>query len=111
MDNVPVLEQPVSSCMPQYCVMNAVLTFCETYRITTYHGCFGAETVKPLQLLSPSVRIQSLIRSKPVLTPHADLSLVTRDASGAFTGQKEQLTHSQAYTREFGEALISAFFG
>lgn len=111
MSNIPVLEQPVNSCMPQYSVMNAVLTFCETYRIVTYHGCFGAETVKPLQLLSPSVRIQSLIRSKPTLTPHADFSLVTRDASGAFTGQKKQLTQSQAYTREFAEALISAFFG
>ena len=111
MSNIPALEQPLNSCMPQYSVVNAVLTFCETFRITTYHGSFGAETVKPLQLLSPSVRIQSLIRSKPTLTPSNDSSLVTRDDSGAFTGQKEQLTQSQAYTREFGEALISAFFG
>jgi hypothetical protein len=111
MGNIPALEQPLNSCMPLYSVVNAVLTFCETYRVTTYHGSFGAETVKPLQLLSPSARIHSLIRSKPSLAPSDDSSLVTRDDSGAFTGQKQQLTQSQAYTREFGEAVISAFFG
>lgn len=111
MSNTPALEQPLNSCMPQYSVVNAVLTFCETYRITTYHGSFGAETMKPLQLLSPSDRIHLLIRSRPTLTPSVDSSLVTRDGSGAFTGRKENLLQSQAYTREFGEALISAFFG
>lgn len=112
MGNIPALEQPLNSCMPLYSVVNAVLTFCETYRVTTYHGSFGAETVKPLQILSPSARIHSLIRSKPsFLAPSDDSSLVTRDDSGSFTGQKQQLTQSQAYTREFGEAVISAFFG
>ena len=99
MGNIPALEQPLNSCMPLYSVVNAVLTFCETYRVTTYHGSFGAETVKPLQILSPSARIHSLIRSKPsFLAPSDDSSLVTRDDSGSFTGQKQQLTQSQAYT-------------
>ena len=111
MMNIPALEQPLNSCMPLYSVMNAALTFCECYKVTTYHGSFGAVTVKPLQLLSPSFRITRLIRMKPLLAPSDDSSLVTRDDSGAFTGQKEQLFQSQAYTREFGEAVISAFFG
>ena len=54
----------------------------------------------------------SLTRSKPYIDNDDDNSaLVTRDDSGAFTGRKHQLCQSQAYTREFGEAVIKTFFG
>ena len=110
--NVPALEQPMNSCMPQMTVMNCVLTFYRSYRIVTYHGAFGGETCKPLQILSPSSKIMSLTRSKPYIDNDDDNSaLVTRDDSGAFTGRKHQLCQSQAYTREFGEAVIKTFFG
>eukprot|EP00435_Cladocopium_sp_Y103_P051430 s2754_g16.t1 len=94
--NFPVLEQPLNSCMPLYSMMNAVLTFCRSCKISTYHGAFGAETAKPFQLLSVSSKINSLTRTKPyVETNHADL-LVTRDENGGFTGQKQQLVQGQA---------------
>ena len=35
--------------------------------------------------------------------------LVSRDNEGGFTGHKERLKESQAYSKEFGRAIVRAF--
>ena len=110
---LPALEQPLNSCMPSYSVMNCVLTFIGACKISTFHGAFGAETLKPLQILSTSRRISLLVRPKPPCFQQNNDSegLVSRSEDGQFTGRKENLVQSQAYTAVFGRAVIDAFFG
>lgn len=110
---VPVLEQPGNSCLPSCGVMRCVLHHIQAYRVMTYHGSFGAETIKPLQIISTSPRISALIRPRPTVTVTDDdgkEGLVTRSEDGAFTGNKQNLESSQAYTRQFGLAVVRALF-
>ena len=111
---LPGLEQPLNSCMPSFSVMNCILTFIDACKISTFHGAFGAETLKPLQILSTSRRISLLVRPKPPCFQQQgndSEGLVSRSENGQFTGRKENLFQSQAYTPVFGRAVIEVFFG
>ena len=107
---VPALEQPGNSCLPSCGVMRCVLQHIQAYKVITYHGSFGSETLKPLQIISTSPWISALIRPKPTVTADDDEALVTRSADGSFTGKKKNLESSQSYTRQFGLAVVQAFF-
>ena len=100
------LEQPDSSVLPKTPPMNAVLMFCESQKTLTYHGAFGGDTVKPLQLWSGGAAMKDLARPKPFF---GCSPLVVRDPCGGFTGVKSQLERSQEYTITFGKAIIAAF--
>lgn len=105
------LEQPQNSVLPYSGCMAAVLRYVEAEQTLTYHYCFGGETLKPLQLWSCDPFICALGRPKPSCCYHVgeESGLVSRDNEGGFTGHKERLKESQAYSKEFGRAIVRAF--
>ena len=105
---VPALEQPANSVLPESACLSAVLHFAGAERHLTYHYCFGGATLKPLQLWSPSPFLHALRRDRPSGFSQEG-GLVSRDEHGAFTGDKVQLKESQAYSKQFGKAIIKAF--
>ncbi|CAJ1377852.1 unnamed protein product [Effrenium voratum] len=107
MDGVEVLEQPLNSRMPLTPCLRAALVFTCAQKITTYHSCFGGETLKPLQLWSSCSMMTALARDRPIVM-RSDAVLARRDKNGGFTGVKHLLLESQAYTLQFGDAVISA---
>ena len=107
----PVLEQPLNSCLPKYSLMNCVLTFLRCRKVTTYLGAFRGPTLKPLQIVSSSSLTIRLCRERPELWQFAEAaSLVMKYGKQSFTGQKQELKESEAYTYAFGCAVIEAFF-
>lgn len=101
---LPVLEQPQSSVMSECYTLRSVLDFTASRQYITYMGAFNGPCQKPLQLWSPWPRISLLCRRRPVNICCED-PLVRRH-DGQFTGNKEQLVKSQAYTKEFGKAVM-----
>ena len=102
LDCVCVVEQPLNSCLLQSQPFKGVCMFCEARAVHTYHRAFGGETLKPLQLWTWAEAFQLLRRARP---PGAAVaSLATRDSNGRFTGVRQMLKASQAYTRLFGDA-------
>lgn len=87
-DAVPGLEQSGSSVMARTPCLRGVLSFMQFQRVTTYHACFGAESLKPLQLWSSSTFVESLSRSKPSMRG-AGVTLAVRSEGGGFTGEVE----------------------
>ena len=100
--NVAALEQPLSSTMPFCQPLKSVLQFVKVTRVVTWHGSFGANSMKPLQILSNRDMICSLKRKKP---SGKSLTLARKGDGGAFTGRKKHLVRSQAYTPLFGKAV------
>ena len=101
---LPVLEQPTSSVMPDCPIMSAVLQFTSSKKTVTYMGQFNGPSQKPLQLWSPWNRLGHLERCRPVGMD--SVPLVDRhENSRQFTGRKDLLLESQAYTVEFGKAV------
>lgn len=101
---LPVLEQPQSSVMSECYTLRSVLDFTASRQYITYMGAFNGPSQKPFQLWSPWQRISLLCRRRPV-----DISCedpLVRRHDGQFTGNKEQLVKSQAYTKEFGKAVM-----
>ena len=106
---VPVLEQPLNSCLPMYSLMNCILTFLRCRKFSTYLGAFEGPTLKPLQLLSTSLLTMKMCRQKPEAWQFDGNGLVTRDSKG-FTGRKMELKCSEAYTPAFARAVLETFF-
>ena len=107
--NACVLEQPLGSVMPLAPPLSTVLHFIGANRETTWHSSFGASSAKPLQLISNRCNIIDLKRPKP--KGQASAPLVHKGESGSYTGIKDVLKNSQAYTAEFAKAVGVAFFG
>ena len=106
--NACVLEQPLGSVMPLAPPLSTVLHFIGASRETTWHASFGAASAKPLQLISNSSNIMHLKRPKPKGQKSA--ASVRKGNAGAYTGIKDVLKESQAYTAEFAKAACAAFF-
>jgi hypothetical protein len=100
--NVPVLEQPLGSVMPKCIPLQTALAFMGADRVVTWHGAFGSKSMKPLQILSPSVIIQVLKRDKP---HGASTRLARSNSAGQFTGVKGRMTKSGEYTMPFGACV------
>ena len=107
--NACVLEQPLGSVMPLAPPLSTVLHFIGASRETTWHSSFGAASAKPFQLISNRRNIIDLKRPKP--KGKASASLAHKGDSGTYTGIKDVLKESQAYTAEFAKAVCAAFFG
>ena len=106
MECVAALEQPLNSCAPLCRPLKGVLAFTAARMVTTYHGAYGGETVKPLQVWTLAEAFDSLRRPKP--SQSRESALATRDYGGGFTGIGPRLKASQAYTRCFGDAVMAA---
>lgn len=102
------LEQPQNSVLPASGCMASVLRYAQAEKTLTYHYCFGGQTLKPLQLWSHAAFLRDLSRPKPFGCTQEEEALVTRNEAG-FTGNKTQLKQSQAYSIQFGRAIIQAF--
>ena len=102
----PVLEQPMSSTMPLTPSWHAILMFFQCVRTPTYMGQYGGFTQKPLQLWHKPGTFEGLARSRPSF---ALQTLASRDHEGNFTGKKDLLVISGAYTVQFGSAVASIF--
>ena len=103
---MPVLEQPSSSVLPGCLSMKLVLIFTKALKCTTYLGCFGGPSQKPLQLWSPRPCIYMLQRARPVDMFSEPLVRRHGDDDHQFTGHKDLLVQSQQYTEEFGKAIM-----
>ncbi len=101
--NEPVLEQPLTSCMPLAKPLATVLRFCGAARTSTWLGAYGGATAKPLQCWHCSPHFASLKRKLPGGFK-ARFSLVMKRGR-RFTGRKGVMKASQAYTSEFGAAV------
>jgi hypothetical protein len=99
--NVPVLEQPLGSVMPKSVPLQSVLAFMDAKRVVTWHKAFGAKSMKPFQILSPSGIICELRRDKPA---GKSIALVRKNGD-RFTGIKRRLVASGAYAQMFGAAV------
>ena len=104
---LPVLEQPQSSSMPLQRCLRCVFEFFNFQKTVTYAGCFGAASMKPLQLWHLPSTFEGMARSRP----SADFfePLAHRTESGAFTGDKAAVVASEHYTHEFGAAVADIF--
>jgi hypothetical protein len=102
----PVLEQPMTSCLPMLPGIQSVFDFVGACKTSTWHGSFGGATAKPLQLWHCNEVYSSLKRPKP---PRKDTRLVEQfvDSKGRkrFTGKKAEMKESQCYSDEFGIAV------
>lgn len=103
----PVVEQPLSSVLPDCPAMRTVIQFTSARKCVTYLGAFEGPSQKPLQLWSPWHRIQMLHRPKPMDLVAVE-PLVRRhgDSGERFTGNKDLLRESEAYTKAFGKAVV-----
>ena len=104
------LEQPGGSTLPLTPVVNAVLRFVGSSRTDTYHWCFGGPTLKPLQLWSRCNFMRHLRRPKPFVPSMEENALAKRGSDGSYTGTRELLEESQAYTLQFGRCVVAALF-
>ena len=107
----PVLEQPVSSCMPKAEPMQSVLEGIAASSHIIWHGAYSRTTPKPLQVWSfqdlstlqrPRPRHLVSDLSKKGTKRNTDGSLVT-----TYTGNKDKLKASQSYCRAFGKAVAT----
>ena len=101
--NVPVLEQPTTSVMPKCQPLSSALLFFDSKKIVTWHGAFGGESAKALQLWSPSDAIRSLRRKRPPKTNQMARLVTKKD--GKYTGVKAIMSRSQTYSPAFGKAV------
>ena len=108
MNCIPGLEQSGSSVMGKSPCLKGVLTFIMAIWVKTYHGCFGGNSEKPLQLWSSSSWIEDLARSKPDMGG-SGVGLVSKSEDGSFTGIKDKLKASENYTPLFGASIIEAW--
>lgn len=100
----PVLEQPMSSVMPKCEPLASVLASINANKHTVWHGAYGGESPKPLQLWSPK-DLSVLQRGRP-----GDRLLTLCVHRGKrYSGNKEALQRSQAYSHEFGKAVSAVF--
>ncbi len=96
-----VLEQPISSCMPETPSMKGVLFYTQSARYVTYMGSFNGPSTKPLQLFSTWPAMSALVCPRPATSGEA----LVKKHGDQFTGIKELLVQSQAYTPEFGRKV------
>lgn len=100
----PVLEQPMSSVMPKCEPLCSVLASISANKHTVWHGAYGGESPKPLQLWSPK-DLSALQRGRPM-----DRLLTLCVSRGKrYSGKKKALQRSQAYSHEFGRAVAAVF--
>lgn len=104
--NVCGLEQPLSSCLPETRSMSSVLTFCGARKVVTYSACYGARSLKPLQLWFTTDRFDGLTREKP---NWAFDTLATRGENGSFTGKKHEVAESEHYPELFCSEVASVY--
>ena len=100
------LEQSFSSVLPACGCMRGLMPFIGAKKTITYHWCFGAPTLKPLQLWSSHPFMELLRRERPAAS--SESALARADGEGRFTGCKDLLVESQMYTPQFGKAIVEA---
>ena len=100
----PVLEQPISSVMPKCEPLASVLASISAKKHTVWHGAYGGESPKPLQLWSPK-DLSMLQRGRPKIR----LSTLCSHRGKRYSGRKKALQKSQAYSLEFGQAVAGVF--
>ena len=105
---IPVLEQPLGSCMPHAPVLRNLLSWFGMVKTVTYMGCFSGPSVKPLQIWHPPNTLEGLCRQKP---SHWDFDsqLASRGHDGSYTGVRGLCQESEAYTPAFGLAVAELY--
>ena len=99
--NKVVVEQPMSSCLPLIEPLRSLLQFSRCTRTTTWLGCFGGETPKPLQLWHSCPAYAALRRKRP---PGCFGQLTVRTGR-KYSGKPKALKASQAYPTAFGREV------
>ena len=105
---ISILEQPSTSCMPKLSSLTSVFQFFHFEKTTTYLGCFGAPTRKQLQLWHPPGTFGTLSRARPDDMLFAE-TLVDRSENGSYTGKKNELSQSEKYPPQFGQAVADRY--
>ena len=101
----PVLEQPVSSVMPNLTSMRHVLSYCGFGKTICWMGSFNGPSPKPLQIWHPhQLDLKHLNRGRPT---GLDGGLVEIGEGGSWTGVKSALNESERYTKEFGASVAA----
>ena len=105
---IPVLEQPLGSCMPNVPVLRNLFAWFGMIKTVTYMGCFSGPSVKPLQIWHPPNTLERLCRQKP---NHWDFDsqLASRGNNGSYTGVRALCQESEAYTPAFGLAVAELY--
>jgi hypothetical protein len=104
----PVLEQPLTSCLPLLPDVRLVLAYTKSEKTVTWHGAFGGLSPKGLQLHHTSDEFRSLSRRRPKqqLTTLCDMGFA-KCGKRTYTGKKQALKDSEAYSMEFAAAISS----
>ena len=103
----PFLEQPLSSVLPKLRPLTTVLQFTSAIRSTTWHGAFGGESAKPLQMWHIDERYGRLMRPRPRNLKALTTRAVRPDGRVAYSGKSKLMKASQTYTVHFGRAVAS----
>ena len=103
------LEQPDNSCLHKCPPMRSVLSFVKALRVKTYLGAFAGPTCKPLQIWTNRATFAQLARDCPHREQLSGEPLVSRSENGSFTGRKDLLEESGAYTPQFGSSVAQIF--
>ena len=104
----PVLEQPTSSVLPKLEPLKNVLEFIGSKKVVVWHGAYGGESHKPLQLWSPR-DLSSLVKPKPKnlvsdLVEYGFKVCSNGDKKKSYSGT-QALKSSQTYCKSFGKAV------
>jgi hypothetical protein len=107
----PVLEQPVTSCMPKAEPMQSVLGGIAASKHVIWHGAYSRTTPKPLQVWS-SRNLSSLVQPRPVdlksdLVNRCKKRTIDGQLRSTYTGTRNKLKASQTYCNAFGRAVAT----
>ena len=100
-----VLEQPGSSVLPRLQPLSTVLTWTQAAKTSTWHGSFGGDSPKPLQLWHTHPEYRLLSRKRPLGMQGLTTRKPKEDGSIAYTGKLKALKASQCYGVEFSRAV------
>ena len=116
-----IFEQPQSSLLYKYRPVQETLSHCGAVTCHVWMGAFDGETPKPLVLKSTAPWLGSVFQivcselhkamPRKARTVHLCKSQLTANGTKRFTGVKNALRSSAAYTAAFGEAIGLAHRG
>jgi hypothetical protein len=102
----PVLEQPLTSCLPSIPEVRLVLDYTKATKTITWHGAFGGSTAKGLQLHHTKDAFKSLRRRRPDKMPATLCAAgVAKCGKRTYTGKKDIMKDSEVYTMEFAAEI------
>ena len=99
------LENPLGTLVHQLSPLRELISSILQFKVSVHLSSFGAKHPKPIVIWSSTEKVKGLKRKKKKTKE----KLSIKHPDGSVSGRKHQLKASQAYPREFGEAVSLVF--